>query len=131
MSNLSTKVSAAGVPTCGCLAKNLGFTIDCTATADIEAAYDALVASCLTDCSSATCAENFAFVEAHHDFCLHDQVPKRVEVGFHDLEEVCAKQCDIGPLKDPDHSVCPDMTCPDEAGVVQVVNDLFAQTFRY
>ena len=126
ISNLSTKVSAAGVPTCGCLAKNLGFTIDCTATADIEAKYDALVANCLTDCSSASCAENFAFIEAHHDFCLHDQVPKEVEVGFHDLEEVCAKQCDIGRLKDPDHSVCPDMTCPDEAGVVQVVNDLFA-----
>ena len=101
-------------------------TLDCTQTAEIEGAYDFLVANCLKCCSSKECEEAFAFVEAHHDFCLHDQVPKEVEVGFHDLEEVCAKQCDIGRLKDPDHSVCPDMTCPDEAGVVQVVNDLFA-----
>ena len=76
-------------------------TLDCTATADIEEAYDFLVANCLKCCGSEECEHAFAFVEAHHDFCLHDQVPHRVEVGFHDLEEVCAKQCDIGPLKGP------------------------------
>ena len=97
----------------------MAFTIDCTDTAVIEAAYDAVVADCLTDCSSAACEMNFAIVEAHHDFCLHDQVPHRVEVGFHDLEEVCAVQCAVGRLKDPDHQACPNMECPEtDADVV-------------
>merc|ERR1719313_292832 len=68
---------------------------------------------------------NFAIVEAHHDFCLHDQVPHRVEVGFHDLEEVCALQCAVGRLKDPDHQVCPDMACPStDAEVEAAINTL-------
>jgi len=112
----ATAVSAADdVPTCACLAKDLGFEIDCTATAVIETAYDAVVKDCLTDCTSADCKKNFAIVESHHDFCLHDQVPKRVEVGFHDLEEVCAVQCKIGRLRDPDHGVCETITCPEFA----------------
>jgi hypothetical protein len=79
------------LPTCACLAGDLGFKIDCTATQVIQDAYDALTKDCLKDCKSAACTKNFAIVESHHDFCLHDQVPKAVEVGFHDLEEVCAK----------------------------------------
>jgi hypothetical protein len=87
-------------------------------------AYNALVADCLTDCTSEACTTNFAFVETHHDFCLHNQVPTEVEVGFHDLEEVCARQCVIGRLQDPDHSACPAMECPDAAGVEAVIKAL-------
>jgi hypothetical protein len=117
-------VSAAEIPTCGCHAESLGFTIDCTKPSVIQAAYDFCEATCLKDCSSAECKKNFAIVEAHHDFCLHDQVPIKVEVGFHDLEEVCAKECTIGRLKDADHTACPSMACPDEAGVAAVVKTL-------
>ena len=106
------------LPTCACLAAELGFTIDCSKTAPMQTAYDALVKDCLTKCDSDECKKNFAIVEAHHDFCLHDDVPKEIEVGFHDLEEVCAMQCVIGRLKDPDHSVCEKMDCPTHESVI-------------
>jgi hypothetical protein len=122
----ATAVYGEDVPTCACLAQDLEFTIDCTATAVIDKAYDYCAANCLTKCDSAECTKNFAIVEAHHDFCLHDQVPKEVEVGFHDLEEVCAKQCSIGRLKDDDHVACPEMACPGEDGMVGVVNTLYS-----
>merc|ERR1719207_520766 len=106
----------------------MAFTIDSTDTAVIEAAYDAVVSDCLLCCSSDECERNFAIVEAHHDFCLHDQVPHRVETGFHDLEEVCAVQCTVGRLKDPDHQACPNMACPDsDATVETVVQELGAE----
>jgi hypothetical protein len=92
----------------------------------MQTAYDALVKDCLTKCDSDACKKNFAIVEAHHDFCLHDDVPKEIEVGFHDLEEVCAMQCVIGRLKDPDHSVCEKMDCPTHESVIfEVVKTLY------
>jgi hypothetical protein len=70
------------LPACACLAADLGFEIDCGKPAPMQAAYDALVSDCLTDCSSAACKKNWAIVESHHDFCLHDQVPLEVKLAF-------------------------------------------------
>jgi len=116
--------SHSKLPTCGCLAAELGFTIDCTKQTPMQDAYDALEKDCLKDCTSDACKKNWAIVETHHDFCLHDQVPKEVEVGFHDLEEVCAAICVIGRMKDPDHQACKAMECPDSAGVDKVIATL-------
>merc|ERR1719506_2481100 len=67
------------------------------------------------------CKKNFAIVEAHHDFCLHDDVPQDVEIGFHDLEEACGEKgarahCYIGRLPDPDHEKCDLVPCPEDGG---------------
>jgi hypothetical protein len=125
--------SHSTVPTCACLAQDLGFTIDCTKTSVIDAAYDYLTANCNTNCAQLDCPKNWAIVESHHDFCLHDQVPKEVEIGFHALEQTCPKICSIGRMRDDDHVACPatipgmpGVACPDVAGVVDVVNDLYS-----
>jgi len=117
-------VSAADLPTCGCHAEALGFKIECTKSAPIQTAYDYCKNNCLTDCKSDECKKNFAIVESHHDFCLHDQVPQEVEVGFHDLEEVCAKECVIGRMKDPDHKVCEAYTCSNYFATETVIKTL-------
>jgi hypothetical protein len=120
----ATVVSATKLPTCGCHAEALGFKIDCEKTAVIQTAYDYCAKNCLTKCDSDDCKKNFAIVESHHDFCLHDQVPKEVEVGFHDLEEVCKPVCVIGRLQDPDHIECPTMECPNFFGTEAVIKTL-------
>jgi hypothetical protein len=117
--------SAADLPTCACHADALDFTIDCKKASDtagiVTTSYEYCKTNCLTDCSSAACKKNFAIVESHHDFCLHDQVPKTVEVGFHDLEDVCPRECVVGRLKDPKHAACPSYTCPKYAFQVEEV----------
>ena len=95
----------------------------------MEAAYDYLVANCLTACGTDLCKKNWGIVESHHDFCLHDDLPKEVGKGFHALEEVCPKICSIGRMKDDDHVECPaalpgmpGVACPDVDGITSVVN---------
>jgi hypothetical protein len=114
--------AASAVPamkTCGCLAGELGFKIDCTDQKTMEASYKALTKDCLTDCSSDACKKDWGIVETHHDFCLHDEVPHEVEVGFHDLEEKCAKSCTVGRKKDPDHKACDAMECPKDTALLE------------
>jgi hypothetical protein len=89
----------------------MDFTIDCSDAAAITAAYEAAVAC--SGCSSTECRKNFAIVETHHDFCLHDEVPYAVEVGFHDLEDKCEHECMIGRKTDG-LVVCEEVHC-DEA----------------
>jgi hypothetical protein len=124
--SVASAASHANLPVCACHAADLGFTIDCKTPAPISTAYEYCKANCLTDCTSAACKKNFAIVESHHDFCLHDQVPHEVEVGFHSLEDICARECVIGRLRDPDHSACPTFACPKYAFQVEEIIETLA-----
>jgi hypothetical protein len=88
----------------------MGFEISCADAAAVEAAYD-FVKAC-DDCSTTECTKNWAIVEAHHDLCLHDEIPKRVEHGFHDLEAKCPHACLIG-RKSGGLVDCPVVNCAD------------------
>jgi hypothetical protein len=124
--------SHSSVPTCACLGQDLGFTIDCKKPDLVDAAYDYLVANCLTACGTDLCKKNWGIVESHHDFCLHDDLEEEVEKGFHVLEEVCPKICSIGRMKDDAHVECPasipgmpGVACPDVDYITGVVSDLY------
>jgi len=96
---------------CACEAEEFGFTIDCTNTEAMTTAMSALIADgCDQDCLSATCEKNFFIVQAHHDYCLHEEVPAAVLDGFHDFEGIC-HECDIVKKRDPALSDCPKAVC--------------------
>ena len=58
------------------VAETYGFTINCTDTATMEAAWTTLTDTCTTaTCTNVTsCARAYAIVQSHHDRCLHDEV---------------------------------------------------------
>lgn len=98
---------------CACEAQELGFDIDCSQRDLILNALSKLQAnSCDTDCSSDECHKNFLIVQAHHDYCLHDEVPPPVEDAFHDFEGTC-EECSIAKKFDPDLVNCPPSFCDD------------------
>jgi len=100
---------------CACEAEELNFTIDCTQAELLETTLSTLVINnCSTDCSSDICHTNFLIMQAHHDFCLHDEVPTSVEDSFHDFEGKC-EECSITKKRDPNLDECPDAKC-DNSG---------------
>ena len=55
-----------------------------------QAAYDFLSVAtnkCATDTPAAGCAKNYLVVQAHHDHCNHDDLPKFMEEGVHTYED--------------------------------------------
>jgi hypothetical protein len=102
---------ALKLPICACLAEELDFVIDCSKPDAVKTAYDAVKAC--TDCSAGDCYKNWAIVETHHDLCFHDEIPMEVEVGFHDLEEVCEHACLVGRKKEAGMEECPAIDCDD------------------
>jgi hypothetical protein len=114
---------------CACVAEDYGFDIDCTAS---QVLLDALVSlesnNCNIDCSSQLCESNFYIVQAHHDFCLHNEVPDPVEESFHIYESTC-KECKILRKRDPSLTNCPSPVCDgrgDEAYLTLLANDCFS-----
>lgn len=73
---------------CGCAAAERGFTIDCNNKAAINAAWN-LVKNCSSCDATSACFTNFLIVQSHHDHCKPDDLPLEVELGFHDLVDVC------------------------------------------
>jgi hypothetical protein len=98
---------------CACVAKELGFAIDCTAQAPIVAAFKLLqdsacgAAKCKTD---AACKKAFALVQAHHDHCFTDQVPTEIEAGLHAFEAHC-ETCAINKQFMPSRPACAAVVC--------------------
>mmetsp|Transcript_51944 Transcript_51944/g.62458 ORF Transcript_51944/g.62458 Transcript_51944/m.62458 type:complete len:233 (+) Transcript_51944:92-790(+) len=105
-----------GEETCACAAKHDNFVIDCNNTKAMTDALAILVDnSCTTDCSSDICHGNFKMIQAHHDFCLHHEVPEVVENSFHDYNDVC-EHCSISRKRDPELVDCPKAVC-DKRGM--------------
>jgi hypothetical protein len=97
------------LPLCACMAEDMDFEINCAKPDAVKAAYDKVVAC--SGCSSDDCIKNWAIVETHHDLCFHDEIPKEVEVGFHDLEEKCEHACLVGRKKEKGMSECATVDC--------------------
>jgi hypothetical protein len=104
------------LPICACMAEDMDFEINCAKPAAVKAAYDKVVAC--SDCSTDECTKNWAIVEAHHDLCFHDEIPKEVEVGFHDLEEKCEHACLVGRKKEAGMSECEVVDCDQSDAVL-------------
>lgn len=101
------------VEQCACVAMELGFVIDCKNASAISTAYKTLTdnscnaAKCKTD---AACKKAYFLVQAHHDHCLSDQVPKDVEGGLHTFEAFC-EGCTVGKQFAPSRAACPKAAC--------------------
>jgi hypothetical protein len=102
------------VEPCACVAKELGFVIDCKNQTAISTAYKTLMdkscnrsAQCKVD---AACKQAYFLVQAHHDHCLSDEVPKDVEGGLHMFEAFC-EGCTISKQFTPSRAACPKVAC--------------------
>ncbi|GAX14655.1 hypothetical protein FisN_6Lh440 [Fistulifera solaris] len=101
---------------CACEAEHLGFAIDCTDTATMLTAFNALqTSSCATDCSSEDCTLNYYIIQAHHDYCQDGEVPTEIEDGFHDFDTVCVA-CEIQRSATEGAPDCPTSVCDDGSG---------------
>jgi hypothetical protein len=99
---------------CACEAKEMGFTIDCKAPAALTAA-EAFLAANSSVCSVkgntlAGCQKNYLLLQAHHDFCPHDDIAATVKQVIHVYEDVYT-DCEIPRQFVSTLSACPAVTC--------------------
>lgn len=101
---------------CACASEENNFVIDCS---DQQAMLDSVAVlaanGCEADCENAICLKNFFMIQAHHDYCLEDEVPEPVEDALHIYEDNC-DACEILKKVDPALEKCPDHSCTDGSG---------------
>lgn len=89
--------AAASSPSCGCIASQSGWKIDCANVAFVNSSLAYLQGNacdsskCKTDSG---CKRAFYVINAHHDFCFEDDLPETIELGVHTFESFC-DQCKI------------------------------------
>jgi hypothetical protein len=90
----------------------------------VEAAYNSFLAE---DCGAVvdghpkcddhdfagTCMKYFLIIESHHDYCGPNDLPKDVEVGWHDLEDLGCHSCSITRQHNSALKDCPIVDCTD------------------
>ena len=55
----------------------------------------------------------FLIIESHHDYCGPNDLPKDVEVGWHDLEDLGCHSCSITRQHNSALKDCPIVDCTD------------------
>jgi len=115
---------------CACQALAYNFDIDCSDQTNMNQAIADLEANaCLEECNSDhICRKNFLIIQAHHDYCLHEEVPEILETSIHIYENVCSEvHCDIKMKNDPNSRKCPPVDCEtkvgDDAWQIMVANN--------
>jgi len=112
---------------CVCAGHQRGWTLDCTNTAKITDAINALDAdaACKAKDPSESCQSNYYYMQAHHDHCLHDQLPERIEKDLHDYEGFY-DDCFIKRQYDSDLEACPAVECSNQKALTEAVATLQA-----
>jgi len=126
---------------CVCQARAHNWKLDCLTMAPIEAAVDYLKthANCKpyatkdavpTGCVAKVkppqdCQDNYYLMQAHHDHCLHDQLPTDIEKALHDFEHNY-DDCFVKRQYNSALSACPAVTCSSQAPLNQAIVDLDA-----
>jgi len=110
---------------CVCQAKANKWKLDCADKAKVQAAVDALEADtkCKAKGSPQTCVNNYYIMQAHHDHCLHDQLPTGIEKKLHDYEHFY-DDCMIKRQFSAALKVCPSVTCSDGASLTSAISAL-------
>jgi len=112
---------------CVCQAAELGWKLDCSAKAPVTEAVTYLEANeaCSKDDPPPTdlCKKHYHIMQAHHDHCLHHDLPEDVEVVLHKYEKYY-EDCKVKRQFDPDLSNCPEVNCDDKAAMEAAVMDL-------
>ena len=110
------------VPSCGCVAKEQGWTVDCSKPEVVTSALAYLRAN---NCGSAAtcqdasneCRRNYFILNAHHDYCPESALPEEAEDGLHEFEAFC-EQCTIQRIFDQALPVCARPQCSDPTPVL-------------
>jgi hypothetical protein len=114
---------------CVCQARAHNWKLDCLTMAPIEAAVsylqthttckpyatkDAIPTGCVAKTTPPQqCQDNYYLMQAHHDHCLHDQLPTNIEQALHDFEHNY-DDCFIKRQYNAALSACPAVTCTDQ-----------------
>jgi len=119
---------------CQCEAKEQGWAIDCSDQKPMTAAYTFLgdaANKCGTESKEArpACETNYLIVQAHHDHCNHDDLPKFMEEGVHTYEKLY-KACVIHRKYDDHLPECVKTTASAEtvAAAVKKLEELKCDT---
>merc|ERR1719316_1739615 len=119
--------SEDGKGLCVCQAQEKGWKLDCSNKAKIGAAVTNLDANaaCKAADPPADCIDNYYVMQAHHDHCLHDQLPTGIEKKLHDYEHFYT-DCFVKRQFDASLSACPKVDCEDAKAMTTVIETLQA-----
>jgi len=108
---------------CVCQAQANGWTLTCSDTASIQAAVDYLEATpaCQADDPPKACIDKYYVMQAHHDHCLHDELPADIEKTLHDYEAFYS-DCFVKRQFDDHLSACPAVDCNDAAALTAAIS---------
>merc|ERR1711881_585002 len=71
------------------------------------------------------CVHNYHVMQAHHDHCLHDSLPKGIEKALHDYEHFY-DDCFVKRQFNPELSTCPEVDCSDATAMTKAIATLQA-----
>jgi len=113
---------------CVCQAKAKGWKLDCSNKAAIEEAVsklEAKAAVCKATDPPEDCKVNYHMMQAHHDHCLHDDLPTGIEKKLHDYEHFY-DDCFIKRQFNPALGACPQVDCGDATAMTKAIATLQA-----
>merc|ERR1719387_2505874 len=112
---------------CVCKAQEHGWKLDCANKAAIDAAVGKLdaKAACKATGPPEDCIENYHIMQAHHDHCLHDQLPTGIEKKLHDYEHFY-DDCFVKRQFDSSLTKCPAVDCSDATAMTKAIATLQA-----
>jgi hypothetical protein len=110
---------------CVCQAATHGWTLNCNNLQYIQENVDNL--NNKPECNASNppddCNDWYHVMQAHHDHCLHDQLPTGIEQKLHDYEHYY-EDCFIKRQYDADLTACPAVTCGDMQALTTAANTL-------
>jgi hypothetical protein len=79
----------------------------------------------LGPCPAEDCVHNYHVMQAHHDHCLHDQLPTGIEKKLHDYEHFY-DDCFVKRQFDAELTTCPKVDCSDATAMTKAIATLQA-----
>jgi len=113
---------------CVCQAARDGWKLDCKNMAKMTEAVSYMGANedkCLAIDPPQACINQYHVIQAHHDHCLHHDLPADIEKILHEYE-IFYQDCFIRRQYDPDLAQCPAVTCSNEQSLSDATATLLA-----
>jgi hypothetical protein len=110
---------------CVCQAQANNWKLDCSNKAKVEAALANLnaKAACKAKGPPKDCIDNYYVMQAHHDHCLHDQLPTGIEKKLHDYEHFYT-DCFVKRQFSAALSQCPTVDCANAQAMTAAITTL-------
>lgn len=111
---------------CVCQAQAHGWKLDCSNKAKIEQSVANLEANVKCKAKNPPqepCIDNYYLMQAHHDHCLHNQLPMGIEKKLHDYEHFYS-DCYIKRQFNPSLKACPAVVCTNAQAMTTAIATL-------